>query len=93
MLSTSLAQLNVAKTWLEGHLNTKEDAEKYLISLMAGTFSSLKIDGKDRINEALASLATKGGLNAQLREHMKKEGTENALHTGLFHLGKRLNLN
>ena len=45
------------------------------------------------INEALASLATKGGLNAQLREHMEKEGTENALHNGLFHLGKRLNLN
>jgi len=93
MLSTSLAQLKVAKTWLEGHLNAKEDAEKYLISLMAGTFSGLKIDGKNRINEALASLATKGGLNAQLREHMKKEGTENALHNGLFHLGKRLNLN
>jgi pyrroline-5-carboxylate reductase len=93
ILSSSLAQLNVAKKWLENHLDTPEAAEKYLISLMAGTYSSLKIDGQDRINQALTSLSSKGGLNAQLRNHMKKEGTEDSLYNGLLQLGKRLNLN
>ena len=39
---------------------------------MAGTFSSLKIDGKDRINEALASLATKGEKNLMLSYENKR---------------------
>jgi hypothetical protein len=60
---------------------------------MAGTYSSLKIDGQDRINQALTSLSSKGGLNAQLRNHMKKEGTEDSLYNGLLQLGERLNLN
>ena len=93
ILSSSLAQLNVAKKWLENHVDTPEAAEKYLISLMAGTYSSLKIDGQDRINQALVSLSSKGGLNAQLRNHMKKEGSEDALYNGFLQLGERLNLN
>ena len=93
ILSSSLAQLNVAKKWLENHVDTPEAAEKYLISLMAGTYSSLKIDGQDRINQALVSLSSKGGLNAQLRNHMKKEGSEDALYNGFLQLGDRLNLN
>jgi pyrroline-5-carboxylate reductase len=93
ILSSSLAQLSVAKKWLENHLDTPEAAEKYLISLMAGTYSSLEIDGQDRINEALTALSSKGGLNAQLRNHMKKKGSEDALYNGFMQLGERLNLN
>ena len=74
-------------------MDTPEAAEKYLISLMAGTYSSLEIDGQDRINEALTALSSKGGLNAQLRNHMKKEGSEDALYNGFLQLGERLNLN
>ena len=93
ILSSSLAQLSVAKKWLENHLDTPEAAEKYLISLMAGTYSSLEIDGQDRINEALTALSSKGGLNAQLRNHMKMKGSEDALYNGFIQLGERLNLN
>jgi len=92
LLSSSLAQLEIANKWLQTHLDKEGEAERYLISLMSGNYSSLKLDGKGRINEALDSLSTKGGLNAQLREHMKKEGTENTLYKGLLKLGERLNL-
>ena len=93
VLSSSLAQLEVAKKWLEQHLDSPETAESYLISLMAGTYSGIKKDGLNRINEELNSLATEGGLNSQLRNHMRNEGIEDALYKGLSKLGKRLNLN
>ena len=92
LLSSSLAQLETAKKWLQTHLDEEGAAERYLISLMSGTYSSLKLDGRGRINEALDSLSTKGGLNAQLRDHMKQEGTEKILYKGLLKLGERLNL-
>jgi pyrroline-5-carboxylate reductase len=93
VLSSSLAQIEVAKKWLEEHLDSPEQAESYLISLMAGTYSGMKKDGLGRINQELNSLATEGGLNAQLRNHMRNEGTEDALYNGLSKLGKRLNIN
>ena len=93
VLSSSLAQIEVAQKWLEEHLDSPEQAESYLISLMAGTYSGMKKDGLGRINQELNSLATEGGLNAQLRNHMRNEGTEDALYNGLSKLGKRLNIN
>jgi hypothetical protein len=60
---------------------------------MAGTYSGIKKDGVNRIAEELSSLSTKGGLNSQLRKHMRDEGVEDILYNGLSSLGKRLNLN
>lgn len=92
MLSTVLSQLDVAKRWLGEHTGSCQTAEAYLLSLMAGTFSSLPKDGADRIGEALGSLATEGGLNAQLRAHMQEAGAERALGEGLGALERRLGL-
>ena len=93
ILSTSLAQLEIAKKWLQKHLDSSEVAESYLVNLMAGTYSGIKKDGVNRIAEELSSLSTKGGLNSQLRNHMKDEGVEDSLYKGLSCLGRRLNLN
>ncbi len=92
MLSTVLSQLAVAAEWLGEHTGSNNVAETYLLSLMAGTFSSLPKDGNDRIGEALGSLATEGGLNAQLRMHMQDAGAERSLGEGLHALSRRLKL-
>ena len=39
ILSTSLAQLEIAKKWLQKHLDSSEVAESYLVNLMAGTYT------------------------------------------------------
>ena len=93
ILSTSLAQLEIAKKWLQKHLDSSEVAESYLVNLMAGTYSGIKKDGVNRIAEELNSLSTKGGLNSQLLNHMRDEGVEDTLYNGLSSLGKRLKLN
>ena len=91
-MSTILSQLAVARAWLGEKTGSTTKAEAYLLSLMDGTFACLPKDGNSRISEALGSLATEGGLNAQLRKHMSEAGVEEALDGGLNILGTRLNI-
>ena len=92
LVSTILSQLAVARAWLGEKTGSTTKAEAYLLSLMDWTFACLPKDGNGRISEALGSLATEGGLNAQLRKHMSEAGVEEALDGGLNILGTRLNI-
>ena len=92
-LSSALfSMLDTGADWLAAHTGDARSAEAYVASLFAGYFRHLATDGDGRFSEVIASLSTTGGLNATLREHLKREGAYDALLSGLDGFEERLGL-
>lgn len=92
MASTMFAQVETGAKWLGSATGDVQAAEAYVIAMLAGFLGSLPTDGRGRAAEALASLATEGGLNATLRAHMREGGAEDLLVQGLDSFRGRLGL-
>lgn len=92
-LSSALfSMLDTGADWLGAHTGDARGAEAYVAGLFAGYFRHLQTDGDGRFGEVIASLSTTGGLNATLREHLKREGAYDALLSGLDGFEERLGL-
>lgn len=92
-LSSALfSMLDAGADWLAAHTGDPRGAEAYVAGLFAGYFAHLQTDGDGRFAEVVAALSTTGGLNATLREHLKREGAYDALLSGLDGFEERLGL-
>jgi pyrroline-5-carboxylate reductase len=92
-LSSALfSMLDVGADWLAAHTGDPRGAEAYVSSLFAGYFNHLPTDGDGRFAEVISALSSPGGLNATLREHLKREGVYDALQSGLDGFEDRLGL-
>lgn len=92
LCSTVFDQLRVGAGWLGGVTGDPAAAESYVVSLLSGFLAGVPADGKGRIDEALSSLDTEGGLNQTLREHMRAGGVNERLTGGLDGFRARLGL-
>ena len=90
ILSHTMKQLDVVADWLSGFTGSRQDAERYVASLLTGYLESLEKDGNGRFHEAMEDLSTEGGLNNQLRAHIGQSGFYETLHLGLDQLATRL---
>ncbi len=86
LCSSTLAQMRTARNWLAGITGDADAAESFVVSVLQGCMR----DAGDGIDNALAALATEGGLNATLRAHMA--ASEDMLRDGLDGFRPRLNL-
>jgi len=89
LTSTMLKAMMTVRDWLGEQTGDTAAAERYMLLLESGYLSALPRDGQGRLDEAVGHLATAGGLNAQLLEHMEKAGTMRALEQGLSGLVNR----
>lgn len=90
--SAVFSMLDAGADWLSAHTGDARAAEAYVAGLFAGYFRHLPTDGDGRFGEVVASLSSTGGLNATLREHLKREGAYDALQGGLDGFEERLGL-
>jgi len=87
--STIFKELITVRDWLGGHADGPVAAERYVTLLVSGYLAGVPKDGNNRLDEAVGHLATAGGLNAQLLEHMERSGTMEQLREGLEDLVRR----
>lgn len=92
LCSTVFDQLKTGADWLGGLTGDKRAAESYVVALLSGFLANTPTDGATRIDAALASLDTEGGLNQTLRERMRGAGMNDRLREGLDSFRLRLNL-
>ena len=90
ILSHTMKQLDVVSGWLSEFTGSRQDAERYVASLLSGYLGSIKQDGNGRFQEAMDDLSTEGGLNNQLRAHISESGFYDTLLEGLGRLEDRL---
>ena len=90
ILSHTMKQLDVVADWLSGFTGSRQDAERYVASLLTGYLGSLEKDGNGRFQAAMEDLSTEGGLNNQLRAHIGQSGFYETLRQGLDRLEERL---
>lgn len=91
MLATTLALLERTSEWLGEGIGDKRIAEIYIAKLLSGIMRDLPTDGADRFAEGIRGLATKGGLNEQVLNHMRDAGAMTALGEALDGIEVRLN--
>jgi len=87
--STLFKELITVRDWLASHADGPAAAERYITLLVSGYLNGIPKDGVSRLDEAVGHLATAGGLNAQLLEHMESSGTMEHLREGLEGLVRR----
>ncbi len=92
LCSTVFDQLRTGAGWLASLTGDPAGAEAYVTALLAGFLAETPKDGAGRIDAALASLDTEGGLNQTLREHMRAAGANETLLAGLDGFRGRLGL-
>lgn len=90
--SVIFSMLDVGADWLAAHTGDARSAETYVASLFSGYFRHLETDGDGRFAEIVSALSSTGGLNATLREHLKREGVNDVLLSGLDGFEERLGL-
>ena len=90
ILSTMMAQLNCAGSWLGNKTGSLVNAEIYVASLVSGYLNTVPKDGNNRFLEVMQDLSTEGGLNTQLLNHNRSAGMLTTLNAGLEALGERL---
>jgi pyrroline-5-carboxylate reductase len=92
LASAIFAQMKTGSEWLGGVTGDRDAAETYITAMLGGFITSLPSDGQGRLNDALQSLSTEGGLNATLRAHLEDAGVLDTLHQGLDNFKPRLGL-
>lgn len=92
LASVVLAQMATTRDWLAALTGDAAAAERYVAAMMAGSLGAIPLDGRARLDEALAALSIEGGLNATLRAHMSEAGALDALREGLDGFRPRLGL-
>ncbi|MGO4851637.1 NAD(P)-binding domain-containing protein [Phaeovulum sp. W22_SRMD_FR3] len=92
LCSTVFDQLRTGAQWLGGLTGDPRAAESYVVACLSGFLAGTPADGAGRIDAALASLDTEGGLNQTLREHMRAAGMNDQLREGLDAFRPRLGL-
>ena len=92
MASGLFAQMQTLTNWLGDVIEDQQSAETYVVSMLGGYTSSLPIDGNHRIQDALTSLSTEGGLNATMRQHLEDAGVQATIYEGLDSFRTRLGL-
>ncbi len=90
VMSPVLKLLEQSAGWLSERGVEKVQAEQFLTSLVGGALSARSADEANLFATMLDELNTKGGLNAELREHMMSAGMNEALIDGLERLEMRL---
>lgn len=78
--------------WLGEATGDRGAAEVYVLGLLSGFLAALPQDGAGRIDEALASLNTEGGLNQSVRRDLTAAGWPKDLRAALDKLRPRLGL-
>ncbi|MEE9587974.1 MAG: NAD(P)-binding domain-containing protein [Hyphomicrobiaceae bacterium] len=92
LCSTVFDQMKTGAEWLAGLTGDARAAEAYVVALLSGFLADTPTDGAGRIDAAIASLDTEGGLNQTLREQMRSAGMNDRLRDGLDSFRPRLNL-
>lgn len=92
LCSTVFDQLKTGANWLGDLTGDRRAAEAYVVALASGFLADTPSDGAGRIEAALASLDTEGGLNQTLREWMRAAGMNEQLREGLDAFRGRLGL-
>ncbi len=69
----------------------KETITSFAAAVSMSLFGGIKSDDVYIMGGRVCRIV-RVGLNAQLRDHMKQEGTEKTLYKGLLKLGERLKL-
>ena len=86
-----IAMMQTGSTWLASQTGDAKAAEVYVIGVFAGFLRQMQESGAD-FDTLLKGLATEGGLNAALKQHMSDTGAHEALVEGLDALKPRLGL-
>ncbi len=90
VMSPVLKLLEQSAGWLSERGIERVQAEQFLTSLVGGALSARSAGEANLFATMLDELNTKGGLNAELREHMMSAGMNEALIDGLERLEMRL---
>jgi len=90
VLSPLLKMLEQTSNWMAQQGVDATDADGFLLSLIAGSLNARPPAEKQPFTTMLQELNTKGGLNAQLREHLLDAGLNEMLVEGLDQLSDRL---
>lgn len=86
-----IALMQSGAVWLGQQTGDAKAAEAYVAGVFAGFLRQMQATGAD-FDTLLQGLATEGGLNAALKQHMQDAGTHEAMAAGLDALKPRLGL-
>lgn len=86
-----IALMQTGADWLADQTGDSKSAEAYVTGVFAGFLRQMQQGGSD-FDALLKGLATEGGLNASLKQHMEDNGAHDALVQGLDALKPRLGL-
>ena len=86
-----IAMMQTGSAWLAEQTGDKQAAETYVAGVFAGFLRQMAASGAD-FETLLQGLATEGGLNASLKQHVSDAGCHEALTAGLDALKPRLGL-
>jgi pyrroline-5-carboxylate reductase len=86
-----IALMQTGSQWLGQQTGDAQAAEAYVAGVFAGFLRQMQSSGAD-FGTLLQGLATEGGLNASLKQHMHDTGAPAALVEGLDALKPRLGL-
>ncbi len=86
-----IALMQTGAAWLAEQTGDPKAAEAYVAGVFAGFLRQMQETGAD-FDMLLQGLATEGGLNATLKQHMEDHGSHAALIQGLNTLKPRLGL-
>ncbi len=86
-----IALMQTGSTWLAQQTGDPQAAETYVAGVFAGFLRQMAEQGAD-FEALLKGLATEGGLNASLKNHMAETGSHAALVKGMDALKPRLGL-
>ena len=86
-----IALMQTGAGWLAEQTGDPKAAEAYVAGVFAGFLRQMQETGAD-FDTLLQGLATEGGLNATLKQHMQDHGNHEALTEGLNALKPRLGL-
>jgi pyrroline-5-carboxylate reductase len=92
LASAIFVQMKTGSDWLGNVTENRPAAEAYVVAMLGGFIGALPTDGNGRLEEALQTLSTEGGLNATLRAHMTDAGVLDTLDQGLDAFKPRLGL-
>lgn len=73
-LASVLTEVSTARDWLASRTGDPVGAERYVLALFGGFLSTRPLDGHRRLDEALADLATPGGMNASMQAALREQG-------------------
>lgn len=91
-VAACLAQMREGAVWLGEQTGDPVGAEAYIAAMFAGSLAEIPKDGQGQFDRALEALNTEGGLNSNVRTHLRETGALRELRVALDGLKVRLGL-